>query len=65
MKIIYVSGPMSNLPHLNYPEFHRVTKILRESKEYIVLNPAEYTLPDTNWEECLKLDLTLLRKSPS
>jgi hypothetical protein len=37
---LYVAGPMSGLPDDNYPEFNRVTKILRD-QGYFVINPAE------------------------
>lgn len=36
---LYVAGPMTGLPDLNYPEFLRVGTIL-EDKGYEVLNPA-------------------------
>lgn len=42
--IIYLSGPMSGLPDLNYPEFHRVAKELNE-RGFEVLSPADIVLP--------------------
>lgn len=42
--IIYLSGPMSGLPDLNYPEFHRVAKELTE-RGFEVLSPADIVLP--------------------
>ena len=38
--IVYLAGPMSNLPDYNYPAFHNTTKALRE-QGFIVFNPAE------------------------
>lgn len=38
---VYLSGPMTGLPDYNYPEFHRVTAILRE-RGYYVFSPAEW-----------------------
>ena len=37
---IYLSGPMTGLPDLNYPEFNRVAQLLRDQGNY-VYNPAE------------------------
>ena len=37
---IYLSGPMTGLPKFNYPEFDRVTAILR-AQGHFVYNPAE------------------------
>lgn len=55
---IYVSGPMSGLPHNNVPAFNRAAKALRK-KGYSVVNPAELDAgePCGTWEECLRRDL--------
>ena len=37
---LYLSGKMSGLEHFNFPEFHRVTGLLREAG-HEVYNPAE------------------------
>lgn len=36
----YLSGPMTGLPDYNYPEFERISRLLRED-EYTVLSPHE------------------------
>lgn len=40
MKRIYIAGPMTGLPELNYPAFHAAAEDLR-SQGYQVENPAE------------------------
>lgn len=40
---IYVAGPMSNVPHFNFPMFNKVTAILR-AQGHEVFNPAERDL---------------------
>lgn len=40
-RIIYLSGPMTGYPDLNYPLFHEVTTELR-SAGHRVYNPAEF-----------------------
>jgi Domain of unknown function (DUF4406) len=37
---LYVAGPMTGIPHANYPAFHAASKQLRDVG-YAVLNPAE------------------------
>lgn len=37
---LYLAGPMRGVEDLNYPEFDRVARILRQ-KNYGVFNPAE------------------------
>ena len=42
---IYLSGPMTGLPELNYPEFNRVAQLLRDAGNF-VYNPAEFDWQD-------------------
>lgn len=48
--MIYISGGMSGLPKLNYPEFNRVAKSLRGAG-FTVFNPAEIVLDKTGMSE--------------
>ena len=56
--LIYVSGPMSNLPNNNVPAFNKAAKALRK-KGYEEVNPAELDgdEPCSTWEECLRRDI--------
>lgn len=46
---LYLAGPMTGLPDLNYPAFHAAAASLRAAG-YEVANPAETTRPaDTLW----------------
>lgn len=60
MKRIYISGPMSGLPNLNFPTFKAEATRLR-ALGYDVVNPAELhgdtPNQDIPWEECLRTDL--------
>jgi nucleoside 2-deoxyribosyltransferase len=60
MKRVYLAGPMSGHPDLNFPAFHRAAASLRASG-YEVLNPAEL-VPDqtTKWEDCMRKDIAAL-----
>lgn len=40
MNVLYVSGPMSGIDHLNFPAFAFVSRRLREVG-HVVINPAE------------------------
>ena len=57
---IYIAGPMSNLPELNFPAFHAAADDLR-ALGHEVVNPAELN-PDTSksWAECMKVDIAQL-----
>ena len=60
MKRIYISGPMTGKPDLNFPAFNSESERLR-SFGYEVINPAELN-PDPNaaWHECMRNDLKAL-----
>lgn len=61
MKRVYLSGPMTGLPDLNYPAFHKKASELRE-QGYAVANPAENFdgQQDIPRKTCLRQDLRLL-----
>lgn len=64
MKIakIYLAGPMSNLPDLNFPAFNAEAVRLR-AMGYEVENPAEVQLPEgATWSDYMRADLPLLLK---
>lgn len=57
MKKIYISGPMTGLPHLNILAFDFEALRLRKLG-YEVVNPADINPdPETTWHECLRNDL--------
>lgn len=59
-KRIYLSGPMTGLPDLNFPAFHAEAARLR-ALGYQVANPAEINpTPDESWQSCLRKDLAAL-----
>lgn len=60
-KLIYISGPMSNMPENNVPAFNRAAKALR-AKGYKVVNPAELDKgePCNSWNDCLRRDIRAL-----
>lgn len=43
VKVLYLSGPMTGYEQCNYPEFNRISNLLRKAG-FEVLNPAESTL---------------------
>lgn len=60
MNRIYLAGPMSGLPELNYPEFNRAAAALRELG-YQVENPAENPAPACgSWEGYMRLAIAQL-----
>lgn len=60
---IYISGPMSGIPELNYPAFNHAAENLRE-RGYEVVNPAGLPSPkpvgENTWEEFMRADLAVL-----
>ena len=60
MTRIYISGPMTGLPDLNFPAFHAEAARLR-ALGYEVVNPAEINPdPTTHRHDCLKRDIAAL-----
>lgn len=54
---IYISGPMSGLPDLNFPAFHAAAAALR-AKGFDVVNPAELNADNQgDWASCMKADI--------
>lgn len=54
---VYVSGPMTGLPELNFPAFRAAARKLREMG-FSVVNPADSTANEgKSWTECLRNDL--------
>lgn len=60
MKRIYLSGPMTGMPDLNFPAFNAAASALR-SAGHDVVNPAEIN-PDSAmpWEQCMRADIKAL-----
>ena len=57
---IYISGPMTGYPELNFPLFADVALALRMGG-FDVINPAE--LPqkeDPSWADCMRVDIAAL-----
>lgn len=59
-KTVYISGPMSGLPQLNFPAFHAAAQQLR-GLGLNAVNPAEIN-PDSamSWEACMRADIKAL-----
>ena len=57
---IYIAGPMTGLPDLNFPAFHEMAGLLRGAGHDVV-NPAEIN-PDTtmSWHACMRRDIAEL-----
>jgi len=57
MKRVYIAGPMTGLPELNFPAFHAAAAELR-TRGFEVVNPAEVN-PDAGmpWAECMRRDI--------
>lgn len=60
MRRIYISGPMTGLPDLNFPAFNREAARLR-SLGFDVVNPAELNPePGKAYHDCLRTDIKAL-----
>lgn len=60
MKRIYVAGPMTGLPHLNFPAFHAAAAELRAAGHHVE-NPAEINAdPNAAWSDCMRADIARL-----
>lgn len=57
---VYVAGPMSGMPDLNYPAFNQAAQYLRELG-YHVENPAENPVPACDsWAGYMRLAIAQL-----
>lgn len=57
---VYVCGPMTGHPGLNFPAFHAAAEKLR-AKGLHVENPAEINAdPSAEWTECMRADIARL-----
>lgn len=54
---VYIAGPMTGIPELNFPAFHAAAAELR-AKHYDVINPAEL-VPYLNpvWTDAMRVDI--------
>lgn len=54
---LYLAGPMTGYPELNFPLFHREAARLR-AIGHEVINPAEINIdPAAGWAECMRADI--------
>lgn len=59
---LYIAGPMTGLPELNFPAFHAETEKLR-AQGFEVVNPAEVNPDHTmSWHDCMRRDIAELVK---
>lgn len=59
MKRIYLSGPMTGLPGLNFAAFHAMTTNLRAGG-HTVTSPAELNPDGGTWNDCMRRDIAAL-----
>ncbi len=60
MKRVYLSGPMTGCPDLNFPAFNAEAARLR-GLGFDVVNPVDVNVdPSASWHECLRNDLAAL-----
>lgn len=59
-QLLYISGPMSGMPDLNFPAFHAAAAALRAAG-YVVVNPAEFGEGEgKTWADYLRKDIRAL-----
>ncbi|GJH14992.1 DUF4406 domain-containing protein [Caballeronia novacaledonica] len=57
---LYIAGPMTGSPELNFPAFHAVAARLR-ALGFEIVNPAEVDVgPNLTWLACMRADIKLL-----
>ncbi|MGA0610530.1 DUF4406 domain-containing protein [Caldimonas sp. KR1-144] len=58
MPKIYLAGPMTGLPELNFPSFNHFASVLRAIGHEVV-NPAEINglATEKSWQECMRDDI--------
>lgn len=57
---VYLAGPMSNYPELNFPHFREMASLLRD-QGHDVVNPAEINADKTTpWLDCMRMDIEQL-----
>lgn len=57
---IYISGPMTGMPELNFPAFNAAAAALR-ANGFVVVNPAELNADNQgDWASCMKADIKAL-----
>lgn len=61
MKCIYISGPMSGLPRLNWPLFNRTAVRLRNLRWDVVNPVAINNDPEADWLDCIAADVVAMR----
>jgi hypothetical protein len=59
MSRVYLSGPITGLPDLNFPAFNAEAARLR-ALGFEVVNPAEINPDGGTWHECMRRDVALL-----
>lgn len=61
--VIYVSGPMTGIPQLNYPLFNKVSAELRQAG-FVVENPAENPdPPEKSWAGFMRMSLVQISRA--
>ena len=57
---IYVAGPMTGYPELNFTAFHAAAAALRAQGHHVE-NPAEINAdPNAQWLDCMRMDIARL-----
>ncbi|HVM91758.1 MAG TPA: DUF4406 domain-containing protein [Terriglobales bacterium] len=58
---IYISGPMSGLPRLNWPLFNRTAVRLRNLRWDVVNPVAINNDPEADWLDCITADIRAMQ----